>query len=75
MALPERNVPHGNLHAKPSEVGSNAAGVGALMLTHVMPELEGERADAERLVRRTFHGTVPWAHDLLRTRVVRHSAA
>jgi ribonuclease BN (tRNA processing enzyme) len=66
MALPERDVPHGHLHAKPSEVGRVAADAGcrALLLTHVMPLLEGERSEAERLVRENFQGEVSWADDL-----------
>ncbi|NMI02285.1 MBL fold metallo-hydrolase [Pseudonocardia acidicola] len=66
MALPERDVPHGHLHAKPSEVGRVAADAGcrALLLTHVMPLLEGERTEAERLVRENFPGEVSWADDL-----------
>lgn len=72
MALPERDVEHGDLHAKPSEVGrtARAANAGSLLLTHVMPELEDEKDDAERLVRSTFNGPVTWAHDLMTVGVV-----
>ncbi|MGI8721069.1 MAG: arginase family protein [Geodermatophilaceae bacterium] len=58
MALPERDVEHGDLHAKPSEVGrtASAARAGSLLLSHVMPELEDEKDDAERLVRSNFSG-------------------
>lgn len=58
---------HGNLHAKPSEVGRTAdeAGVGALLLTHVMPDLEDVRAAAEELVRDRYRGSVRWAADLV----------
>jgi ribonuclease BN (tRNA processing enzyme) len=66
MALPERDVPHGHLHAKPSQVG-RLAGDGAtstLLLSHVMPELEDERDDAERLARQAYDGPVKWAEDL-----------
>lgn len=68
MALPERDVPHGGLHAKPRQVGRTAAsaGVRALLLTHVMPELEDEREVAEQQVRTAYPGPVSWAHDLLR---------
>lgn len=68
MALPERATKHGHLHAKPSDVGRTAAdaGVERLLLTHVMPELEDERDEAERIVRRHFHGQVEWAYDLMR---------
>ena len=67
MALPERDVEHGDLHAKPSEVGrtASAARAGSLLLSHVMPELEDEKDDAERLVRSNFSGPVSWAHDLM----------
>lgn len=67
MALPERPTEHGHLHAKPSEVGRTAgdAGVGRLLLSHVMPELENERADAERIVRENYGGEVRWARDLM----------
>ncbi|MHB8275708.1 MAG: MBL fold metallo-hydrolase [Dermatophilaceae bacterium] len=67
MALPERPTPHGHLHAKPQDVGRHAAGSHArsLLLTHVMPELEDERAAAEAGVRRHFSGPLDWAHDLM----------
>ena len=67
MALPERPTEHGHLHAKPSEVGRTAAdaGVTELLLSHVMPELEDERQDAETLVRNEFSGRVRWARDLM----------
>lgn len=66
MALPERDVPHGDLHAAPSQVGELAAsaGVRALLLTHVMPELEDELAVAEQRVRAAYDGPLSWAHDL-----------
>ncbi|MBE7188622.1 MBL fold metallo-hydrolase [Jatrophihabitans endophyticus] len=68
MALPERPTEHGHLHAKPSDVGRTAADAGAtrLLLSHVMPELEPERDEAERIVREHFDGRVEWAHDLMR---------
>ncbi|SDX91938.1 Beta-lactamase superfamily domain-containing protein [Modestobacter sp. DSM 44400] len=70
MALPERDVPHGDLHATPSEVGRTAAAAGAraLLLTHVMPELEDEQAAAERLIRSEYDGPVYWAGDLMTVR-------
>ncbi|GAC1406872.1 MAG: MBL fold metallo-hydrolase [Candidatus Velthaea sp.] len=66
-ALPEREVPHGNLHAKPSAIGRAAARAGArhLVLSHIMPELEDEIADALALVRRAYGGKITVAHDLL----------
>lgn len=66
LALPERDVPHSHLHAPPSQVGRQArdARCRALLLTHVMPDLEDERPAAERLVRAAYDGPVTWAHDL-----------
>lgn len=71
LALPEREVPHSALHARPSQVGRTAAAAGAraLLLTHVMPELEDEKADALALVRRAYDSPVHWASDLLRVPV------
>lgn len=70
VTLPSRDDRrlHGNLHARPTEVGhtATAARAGALPLTHVMPELEDERDDAEKLVRASFRGAVIWSHDLVR---------
>lgn len=67
MALPERETPHGDLHAKPHGFGRHAADSNAhsLLLTHVMPELEDERAAAEATVRQHFSGPVDWAQDLM----------
>lgn len=39
-------------------VDGRAAQVGSLLLTHVMPELDGERDDAEKLVRASYRGPV-----------------
>jgi ribonuclease BN (tRNA processing enzyme) len=66
LALPERDVPDGNLHAKPSMVGVVArdAGVGMLVVTHFMPRIEGELDAALALVRRAYHGPVVVANDL-----------
>lgn len=68
MALPEREVPHSALHARPSQVGRTAAAAGArsLLLSHVMPELEDERPAAEAQVRSAYDGPVHWANDLER---------
>lgn len=66
FALPERELPHGNLHAKPSMVGQLAreAGVKTLLLSHFMPPIENELEDAVELVRRSYSGRVELAGDL-----------
>lgn len=66
FALPERELPHGNLHAKPSMVGELArdAGVKALMLSHFMPPIETELDPAVDLVRRSYGGRIELAGDL-----------
>lgn len=66
FALPERDLPHGNLHAKPSMVGTLArdAGVKALMLSHFMPPMELELGDAVALVRKSYRGRIELASDL-----------
>lgn len=66
FALPERELPHGNLHAKPSMVGELArdAGTEALLLSHFMPPIESELASALELVRRTYRGKIELAADL-----------
>jgi ribonuclease BN (tRNA processing enzyme) len=63
LALPEREVEHGHLHAKPSQVGRVAAAAGCrtLLVSHIMPELE----EALDLVRDHYHGPIVVAHDLL----------
>ena len=61
FALPERDVPHGHLHAKPSAVGKTARESGAkmLLLSHFMPAIENELGPALRYrsarVRRQDH--------------------
>jgi ribonuclease BN (tRNA processing enzyme) len=66
FALPERELPHGNLHAKPSMVGELArnAGVKALILSHFMPPIETELNNAVELVRRSYRGKIELASDL-----------
>lgn len=66
LALPERDVPHGNLHAKPSAVGAVArdASVRALLVSHFMPQIEPELASAVRIVRDVYSGPVFVAEDL-----------
>lgn len=71
FALPEREVAHGHLHAKPSGVGRMAkdAGCRKLLLTHVMPELEDDIPGALTLVRESYHGDLVVADDLLRVTI------
>jgi ribonuclease BN (tRNA processing enzyme) len=66
MALPERDVPNGNLHAKPSAVGRVARESGArtLIATHFMPLIEPEIDDALAIVRAQYPGPVFAARDL-----------
>ena len=66
FALPERDIPHGKLHAKPSAVGKTAAESGAkiLLLSHFMPAIEGELGEAIEIVRRHYSGRIEVAHDL-----------
>lgn len=66
FALPERELPHGNLHAKPSKVGELArdAGAKALLLSHFMPPIEPELDGAVELVRKSYRGRIELANDL-----------
>lgn len=66
FALPERELPHGNLHAKPSKVGELArdAGAKALLLSHFMPPIESELNDAVELVKSSYHGRIALADDM-----------
>ena len=66
FALPERDLPHGNLHAKPSVVGGLAqeSGVKALILSHFMPPIESELDAAVDLVRSRYSGRIELATDL-----------
>lgn len=68
LALPERDVSHSQLHAKPGEVGRvvRDAGCGRLVLTPVMPELEDELDAAPAGVRRSYTGETVVANDLFR---------
>jgi len=72
FALPERPVPNGDLHAKPSAVGrvAAAAGCAKLVLSHVMPELEDEIDAAVAAVRASYGGEIVLAHDLATIEVV-----
>jgi ribonuclease BN (tRNA processing enzyme) len=71
LALPEREVEHSHLHAKPSQVGKMAEESGArqLVLTHFMPEIEDELPDAVDEVCSRYHGELILAEDLLRVPV------
>ena len=71
FALPERDVPHGNLHAKPSAVGTIAreSGANILLLTHFMTAIENELESAIRLVRDQYGGSIEVAEDLKTYRV------
>jgi ribonuclease BN (tRNA processing enzyme) len=66
LALPERDVPNGHLHAKPTAVGRTAQRSGAqtLLLSHFMPLIEGELAESVELVRREYGGRIELAADL-----------
>ena len=66
FALPERNVPHGKLHAKPYQVGRTAQQSAAkvLLLSYFMPAIEGELEEAIEIVRREYSGRIEVANDL-----------
>jgi ribonuclease BN (tRNA processing enzyme) len=66
FALPERELPHGNLHAKPSMVGELAheADAKALVLSHFMPPIQSELDGAVALVRKSYGGRIKLADDL-----------
>jgi len=68
FALPERDVPHSNLHAKPSAVGRAArdAAARALLVSHFMPAIEDQLEPALALVRQAFSGRLLVATDLAR---------
>jgi ribonuclease BN (tRNA processing enzyme) len=66
FALPERDVPDGKLHAKPSAVGRTARESGAkmLLLSHFMPAIENELSQNVDIVRREYAGKIEIAKDL-----------
>jgi len=66
FALPQRDVPHGKLHAKPSAVGQTAQQSAAkiLLLSHFMPAIESELGEAIDIVRRAYSGKIEVANDL-----------
>jgi ribonuclease BN (tRNA processing enzyme) len=65
-ALPERDVPHGKLHAKPSAIGQTAEQSGAkiLLLSHFMPAIADEIGEAVEIIRREYSGRIEVASDL-----------
>jgi len=66
FALPEGDVPHGKLHAKPSAVGYTAQQSAAkrLLLSHLMPPMESELAQSVAIVRSEYDGPIEVASDL-----------
>lgn len=66
FALPERDVPSGNLHAKPSAVGrtANLSRAKMLLLSHFMPAIEDELTESVDIVRREYGGKIDIAKDL-----------
>jgi ribonuclease BN (tRNA processing enzyme) len=66
FALPEGDVPHGKLHAKPSAVGYTAQQSGAkrLLLTHVMPPMESALERSLAIVRSVYGGPIQVAKGL-----------
>jgi ribonuclease BN (tRNA processing enzyme) len=66
FALPERDVPDGHLHAKPSAVGKTAreSGTKMLLLSHFMPAIENELGQSVDIVRREYSGKIEIAEDL-----------
>jgi ribonuclease BN (tRNA processing enzyme) len=67
LALPEREVEHGELHATPSAVGKLAAppAVGSWWPPNVMPELEDELDQAVAEVRRHYQSELLVAEELV----------
>ncbi|HEY3675349.1 MAG TPA: MBL fold metallo-hydrolase [Candidatus Tumulicola sp.] len=65
-ALPEGDVPHGRLHAKPTAVGYTAQQSAArrLLLSHIMPLMEDRLEESLAIVRREYSGPVEVASDL-----------
>ncbi len=64
MALPQREVPHGHLHAKPLDVGTTAqAQCAQLVLTHFLPAIDGEIGDAVELIRSRYSGPIHTAQE------------
>jgi len=66
FALPEGDLPHGKLHAKPSAVGYTAKQSGARRspLSHLMPPMESQIAQPLTIVRSECDGPIEVASDL-----------
>ncbi|HTC31427.1 MAG TPA: MBL fold metallo-hydrolase [Candidatus Acidoferrum sp.] len=66
FALPERDVPDGHLHAKPSVVGHTAQASRAkiLLLSHFMPAIESVLGRSIDITRREYDGRIEVANDL-----------
>lgn len=67
QAVPTRETREDGLHAKPTETGATArqAGVGALLVSHFLPEAASELDAVRRDVEATYRGPVLIAHDLM----------
>ncbi len=65
LALPQRDVPHGQLHAKPLDIGTTAAETecAELVVTHFLPAIEDEIDDALELIRRRYSGPIHVARE------------
>ncbi len=77
QAVPERDVRESHLHTKPSVTAGIArdAGCRTLVLTHIMPYLDGELDDVVATVRETYHGEVVVAEDVMTIPVSRDAAS
>jgi len=67
-AVPEDTDPvAANLHARPSEIARLAweARVGRLLLSHIMPRSERRLTESQALIRKTYHGPLDVAQDLM----------
>lgn len=66
MALPEGDLPHGHLHAKPSHVARTAASARpkALVLSHFMPPILGVIEETVEQIKQDYRGEIAVAHDL-----------
>jgi ribonuclease BN (tRNA processing enzyme) len=67
QALPRREIEHGDLHSPPGDTAQVAAqaGVGTLVLSHLMPPIEPEIDTVVATIAATFTGRIVVAHDLL----------
>jgi ribonuclease BN (tRNA processing enzyme) len=66
MALPEGDLPHGHLHAKPSHVARTAVGARPkhLVLSHFLPPILAELEETVSQIKQDFRGEISIAHDL-----------